>query len=129
VPVVFDRNNNGIIETSSPENDFVYLVFGLRRGGNSYYALDVSDKNNPVMKWVQDEGFGQTWSTPVIARVDTDDVDPEGSDIRTRDAVVIVGGGYDPVHDTPAAPASADAMGNRIYMLDLETGEPVWSAG
>src|SRR5690606_5860402 len=50
VPVVFDRNNNGIIETSSPENDFVYLVFGLRRGGSSYYALDVSDKNNPVLK-------------------------------------------------------------------------------
>lgn len=130
VPVVYDDDNNGIIEPG--EGDFVYIVFGLRRGGHSYYALDVTNKTSPSLLWVASEpefAFGQTWSTPVIARVDTDDADDpadSNAELKTRDAVVIVGGGYDPVHDTPAAPTSADSLGTGIYMLDLETGDPRW---
>src|SRR5690606_6987775 len=39
------------------------------------------------------------------------------------------GGGYDPVHDTPAAPTGSDGLGNSIHMLDLFTGQHVWWAG
>ncbi|HET6630762.1 MAG TPA: PilC/PilY family type IV pilus protein [Woeseiaceae bacterium] len=125
VPVVFDADNDGIIETGQ---DFVRLVFGLRRGGNSYYALDVTDKNSPQLLWVKKyDNFGQTWSTPVIALVDTNDPD---LGTETEDVVVIVGDGYDPVHDTPAYPTSdQDAQGAGIHMLDLATGARVWWAG
>ncbi len=125
VPVVFDENNDGTING----DDFVYLVFGMRRGGNSYYALDVTDRNNPKLLWLtQLPEAGQSWSTPVVAMVDTDDTD--NPDSRIENAVLIVGGGYDPVHDTPAYPTSArDTQGAGIHMLDLFTGTPVWSAG
>ena len=64
VPVVRDTDRDGIIEVV--DGDFVYIIFGSRRGGGTYRMLDVTDKNNPVLKWerVLDEG-GQSWSTPV----------------------------------------------------------------
>jgi type IV pilus assembly protein PilY1 len=43
VPVVADRDNNGIIDGT----DFVYILFGMRRGGNTLFALDVTNKNAP----------------------------------------------------------------------------------
>lgn len=127
VPVVFDDDNDGVIENG----DFVYILFGLRRGGNSYYALNVTNKSSPELLWVKKYAeFGQTWSTPVVGRVDTDDDDStQTADPRIRDAVVIVGGGYDQVHDTPAAPLDADALGAGIHMLDLQTGNRIWWAG
>ncbi len=121
VPVIADRDNNGIIDGT----DFVYILFGLRRGGNSYYALDVTDKNAPELLWnVQLTGGGQSWSTPVVARVDIDT-----SGLNADKAVAIIGGGYDSVHDTPAYPAAADAAGAGIHMLDLVSGVELWRAG
>ncbi|HZW59630.1 MAG TPA: hypothetical protein VFE85_04985, partial [Woeseiaceae bacterium] len=72
VPVVRDANNNGVIDTAS--GDFVYLIFGLRRGGSGYYALDVTDKTAPRLLWHVDQAeFGQSWSTPVVARMNIND--------------------------------------------------------
>lgn len=125
VPVVLDEDRDGVIEQA--DGDFVYLLFGLRRGGGSYYALDVTNRDAPEMLWetpVQLPEFGQTWSTPVVARVNVDD-----PGLNAHKAVVIVGGGYDPVHDTPAHPGSPDAQGAGIHMLDLQTGERLWWAG
>jgi type IV pilus assembly protein PilY1 len=42
---------------------------------------------------------------------------------------VIVGEGYDTVHDTAALPANDDNVGAGISMLDLFTGELIWRAG
>jgi type IV pilus assembly protein PilY1 len=123
VPVMNDRNRNGEIE--SGEGDFAYILFGFRRGGNSFYALDVTDKNSPELLWVaQYPEFGQSWSTPVVTRVNVDH-----AGLNDDQAVVIIGGGYDPVHDTAAHPASRDAQGAGIHMLDLESGERLWWAG
>ncbi|NOR67497.1 MAG: PQQ-binding-like beta-propeller repeat protein, partial [Woeseiaceae bacterium] len=47
VPVVADHNNNGIIDGT----DFVYILFGMRRGGNTLFALDVTNKNTPRLLW------------------------------------------------------------------------------
>ena len=44
-------------------------------------------------------------------------------------AVVILGGGYDTVHDTSSHPATADGAGAGIHMLDLESGATLWRAG
>jgi type IV pilus assembly protein PilY1 len=121
IPVIHDENGNGEIEA----NDFVYLLFGLRRGGNSYYALNVTNKNAPELLWrAEYPEFGQSWSTPVVTRVDI-----EGASQNEDKAVVVIGGGYDPVHDTRAYPASDDVQGAGIHMLDLESGEQLWHAG
>ena len=49
VPIVVDRNENGTIEVGT---DFVYLIFGLRRGGNNYYALDVTNKQSQLIHFL-----------------------------------------------------------------------------
>lgn len=123
IPVVMDRNNNGTIEVGE---DFVYLIFGMRRGGDNYYALDVTDKNAPKIKWVRTfPEFGQTWSPPVPAKVNVNSFNATSPE----KAVVIVGGGYDTVHDQAIHPAGPDTEGAAVYMLDLETGAQLWRAG
>jgi type IV pilus assembly protein PilY1 len=124
VPVVKDVDGDGIVESS--DGDFVRIVFGMRRGGNSYYALDVTDRNSPQLLWQRTlTDGGESWSTPVIARVDIG-----GSVIQNADkAVAVIGGGYDTVHDTSSHPPSVDGAGAGIHMLDLETGVTVWRAG
>ena len=120
-PVFLDRDNNGIIDGA----DFAYVLFGLRRGGSTYYALDVTDKNAPKMLWnVAYPGMGQSWSRPTVARVRLND-----NSLNSDDAVVVLGGGYDPVHDTQTFPATDDNSGAGIIMLDLKSGAELWRAG
>ena len=123
VPIVADVNEDGIITIGT---DFVYLVFGMRRGGDNYYLLDVSDPDEPHLKWIKTlPEFGQSWSRPTPARVDID------SNLVTssQNGVLILGGGYDTAHDTEAHPDEPDAEGAGIFMLDLETGVELWRAG
>ena len=123
VPVVKDKNGDGIIQ---PGDDFVYLVFGMRRGGDNYYMIDVTDRNAPKLRWIRTfPELGQSWSAPVVARVKANSQDVTSQD----DAVLILGGGYDTTHDSKAHPTGADLEGSAIFMLDLETGEPIWRAG
>jgi len=120
VPIVIDRDKNGIVDGT----DIAYIVFGMRRGGNQYIAIDVTDKNAPKLLWQRSyAAAGQSWSAPVIARVDIDD-----PALNADDAVVIIGGGYDPAHDTPTFPATSDNAGAWIVMLDLTTGNEIWRA-
>jgi type IV pilus assembly protein PilY1 len=123
VPVVRDKDGDGTIEPS--DGDFVIIIFGMRRGGSTYRALDVSDKDNPTLLWerVLDEG-GQSWSAPAVARVNIADVTQ-----NAFNATVILGGGYDGVHDTAAFNSSPDGVGAGVHMLDLFTGLTVWRAG
>jgi len=102
----------------------VYLVFGMRRGGDAVFALDVTDRNNPKLVWEIDsndaayDDLGQSWSTPAIVRVNV------GGSIKH---VAVFGGGYDAGQDNPGY--RTDSAGNAIYMVDLETGTKLWSAG
>jgi len=121
VPVVKDSNNNGIVDGT----DFVYLIFGMRRGGTTYYALDVTDKTAPELLWqVNYPEMGESWSTPVVARMDI-----TSAGLNADKAVVVLGGGYDTVHDTTGHPAADDGAGAGIHILDLKTGTRVWRAG
>jgi type IV pilus assembly protein PilY1 len=123
VPVTKDVNRNGIIEAA--DGDFVYILFGMRRGGDSYYALDVTDRNRPVIKWrISSPEMGQSWSAPTVARIDMAD-----NRLNADKAVAIIGGGYDIVHDLAGHPDTADSEGAGIYFLDLESGEVLWRAG
>ena len=120
-PVVKDENNNGIVDGS----DFVYLVVGMRRGGNNFYALDVTRKDAPQLMWIKSLDLGgQSWSTPVVSKMDI-----SGATQNTDKAVVVVGGGYDTVHDTAAHPGSPDGSGAGLHVLDLVTGDTLWRGG
>lgn len=122
VSIVKDDNDNGIVDGS----DFVYIIFGLRRGGFNYYALDVTSKTSPDLLWaVTYPEMGESWSTPVVTRIDVNTIGTNADD-----AVVVVGGGYDTVHDTATYPSTAeDAVGNGIHILDLVSGAELWRAG
>jgi len=123
VPVTKDVDRDGVIE--SADGDFVYILFGMRRGGDSYYALDVTNKNGPVIKWrISSPEMGQSWSAPTVARIDMDD-----NGLNADKAVAIIGGGYDIVHDLAGHPNNPDSEGAGIYFLDLESGEVLWRAG
>lgn len=95
----------------------VYLYFGMRRGGDVYYALDVSRPDEPAVMWARSfPGGGQSWSPPVPTRIDI------GGSNRL---VLVIGGGYSTAHDTPAL-TGTDAIGNAIHIVDALTGEVLW---
>ena len=125
VPVIKDVNGNGTIEPA--DGDFVQLIFGMRRGGNTLFSLDVTNRNAPVLLWEASlPDFGETWSTPVVAKIK---IDPTSVTQNSDNAVVVVGGGYDTVHDTTTFPTAADGVGSSVYFLDLKTGAELWHAG
>lgn len=123
VPVVRDVDGDGVIE--SGDNDFVIIIFGMRRGGNDYFAINVTDKTQPELLWKTSlPQAGESWSTPVVARVDIDGVAQ-----NALNAVVVLGGGYDTVHDTNAHPTTPDSVGAGVHFLDLISGNHLWRAG
>lgn len=102
-----------------------YLYIGMRRGGSSYYALDITDKDTPKLLFSvgsNDSGLeqmGQTWSRPIITKIKFGNTDKD---------VMIVGGGYDENQDDKSL-RSADTVGNTVYIFDADDGSLLWSAG
>lgn len=120
---VKDNGNNGI-DTTDPD-DFVYIYTGMRRGGRTYFALDVTNRDAPKLLWKITGGsgsfgeLGQSWAEPVKAKVKI------GTDVKD---VIILSGGYDPDEDA-SEQRREDTMGRAIYMVDAETGALLWSGG
>jgi len=116
---------------------------GLRMGGRSYYALDLSDISQPKLKFhidpdnnriisLQSNGsykttintalasMGQSWSKPTITTIMY-----KGAAKR----VMLVGGGYDMEYEK-AVPTITDATkGRMVYMFDADNGDLIWYAG
>ena len=117
-----DVNKNGQVDIS--DGDKVILYVGMRRGGNHYYALDVTDKTAPKYLWQIDGGtgdferLGQSWSEMTLAKVPLNDEDR---------VVLLFGGGYDESEDL-ASSASTNQLGNAIYMVDALSGDLLWTA-
>lgn len=108
--------------------DFVYLYSGMRRGGNNYYALDVTHRTKPQMLWQIKGGpsgttgfeeLGQSWSRPVKTKIKIN---------NTEKDVIIFAGGYDTNQDSVTT-RSADTIGRAIYIVDAKTGSIIWSGG
>ncbi len=126
-PVVYTRdvNGNGTID----DGDRVIVFVGLRRGGNAYYALDITDPDAPYLLWritSADTGFetlGQTFSTPQIGALSLD-VDGEA----TTTPIIVFGGGYDTNKDARGAGGTNDNEGNAIYVVNALTGALIWKA-
>lgn len=115
-------------ETAEDAPKAVYLYGGMRRGGRSYYALNVTTPASPKILWrISNEtaGFerlGQTWSTPTLTSI------PSGSGTGTI-PVLVFGGGYSPAdHDYKTTRSGGDAMGNAVYIVNAEDGSLIWSA-
>ena len=96
----------------------------MRRGGNNYYALDVTDRSAPVLKWMIQGGQGnftqlaQTWSKMELATIKSSGI---------KKPVLLFGGGYDVNQDVETA--GVDSEGNALYMVDAATGARLWWAG
>jgi len=86
-------------------------ILGERRGGRSYFALDITDTTNPQYLWsFTDSKMGETWSEAAIGKVKMAD--------GTEKFVAIVGGGYDT--------ANNNATGKAVLAIDLATGTKLW---
>ncbi|ENW22478.1 pilus assembly protein [Acinetobacter haemolyticus] len=112
-----------------------WVYGGLRMGGNSYYALDLSDLDTPRLKFHIDpvnakiykssttatnvtalSHMGQSWSKPTIAYVNF------GGE---KKLVMFVGGGYDAGYEN-AAYNQENRKGAGVYMFDANTGDLLW---
>jgi type IV pilus assembly protein PilY1 len=115
-----DKNGDGIIDTST---DRVWLYIGMRRGGHSYYALDITKIDDPKLLWFADgsilPGIGETWSSPVVTRADV-----QGATQNDQKLVLIFGGGYDGAQENVTQ--TDDLTGNRIFMVDAKYGTLLW---
>lgn len=130
----YDVDGDGIVDTGTGQNDRVILYFSQGRGGPNYYAIDVTEKDNPKFLWKLDSTsaiggsatFGsvvsKSWSTPTLGRVDT------GGTQNPQKLVLIFGGGYDTTEDSQLY-SSSDAYGKAIFMVDAIKGTVLWRAG
>lgn len=135
-PALFFHDENRDGQINRGDGDRVYVYFGQRRGGSAYYALDVTDPDDPRFMWkiiggkgVNNAGLhcegkkscskvasydelGQTWSTPAVVRLRA---------LGKEKPALVFGGGYDPNQDL-GTPAS-DTMGRALYVVDGTTGD------
>jgi len=134
-PVLYTHDANGdgnIIKgscspTDTTDCDKAYMYFGMRRGGRNYYAMDITDPNNPKILWSisnTDANFselGLTFSNPKVAQI--------SYDTNKNVPVLVFGGGYDTNKDTRSnSLGSSDSMGNAVYIVDALNGSLIWKA-
>lgn len=97
------------------------LIFGERRGGNRYYALDITNPDSPQLLWqIYPAGdyseMGQTWSTPGLSKIKYGTADS-----WVDKWVFFIGGGYDTNQDNLPV-VSNDSMGRAVYVIDVLNG-------
>lgn len=127
-----DENGDGIVNN----NDTVWIFFGYRRGGNSYYAMDITKPDEPEVLWTIKGGggdngttgfeeLGQTWSQPkvIYSKLNIDG--------NTAKPALVFGGGYSIAKDSTSVggggTSASDGVGKAIYIVDAETGKLIWT--
>ncbi len=82
----------------------------LAGGTNYYFALDITNPDNPQPLWeFTHDLLGETWSVPIVGKIRKN-----GEDAW----LAFMGSGYD---NDPS-----DTVGNVFYAVDAETGEYFW---
>ncbi len=122
--------------TAYKDSSHAWIYATMRRGGRALYAFNVN-VNNPTditLKWkkgcpnnfpssgtVSDvdcssgfAGIGQTWSAPKAFKA-------SGYGGGTS-PMLIMGGGYDTCEDGDPNTCTSSSKGNKIYVLDADTG-------
>lgn len=135
---VSNKNGSLTVGSSDVSTEGKQWVYGgLRMGGKSYYALDLTTIDKPKLKFHIDpdnekiysagssatsvsalQYMGQSWSKPTIAQVKFN---------GTVKTVMIVGGGYDAGYEDADYDPST-AKGNGVYIFDADTGKLLWWA-
>ncbi|MCL1051239.1 rRNA (guanine-N1)-methyltransferase [Shewanella abyssi] len=117
---------SGAVETA-------WLFVGMRRGGKSYYALDISDPDAPTFMWKINSDspgmseLGQSWAEPVVTYIPGW---PAGNtEFSKAKPVLIFGAGYSPATKDGAAVGRPDTQGRGVFIVDAETGVLVHSFG
>ncbi|TMO83755.1 pilus assembly protein [Pseudoalteromonas spongiae] len=117
-PTIHHDDSNGDGKVNSGETAWAF--FGMRRGGSTYYALDISDRANPKLLWSKGNAdypsLGQTWSQPKVIYVNH----PSYAD----KPLLVFGAGYD---QKQFEEGGANTVGAGVYLVDAETGDKVWS--
>ncbi|MGP1719275.1 pilus assembly protein [Shewanella frigidimarina] len=126
-PVAYvKRNASGAI-------DKAWLFVGMRRGGKSYYALNITNPDSPQFMWKVDPSstgmsdMGQSWAEPVVTFIPG--VPAGNTSADTASPVVIIGGGYNPSTKDSAGVGTDDTTGRSVYILNAETGALVYRFG
>ncbi len=110
-----------------------YLAVGMRRGGLSYYVLDITDPDAPELAWTLHGGdlgstgfedLGQTWSRMLPAVVAV------GGKVQPA---FVFSGGYNPDYDQPDpdrrfAEKIRGGDGDTLFIVNARTGEKIWQA-
>ncbi|WP_160287429.1 pilus assembly protein [Pseudomonas knackmussii] len=105
-----------------------WIYATMRRGGRDMYAFDVTTPGTPTLKWRLGcpnldndtgcstglSGIGQTWSTPVAFKA-------TGYNSGTS-TLLVMGGGYDKCEDADPNTCTSTSKGNKIYVVDADTG-------
>jgi type IV pilus assembly protein PilY1 len=124
-PRAYIHDDNADGEIHSADNDQVILVCGERKGGTSYFALDVTIPSSPELLWRINQNddaaagnappaatplvvpeLGQSWSEPQFGLVQTSTGDKH---------VMFIGGGY----------SSDNSLGPAVLAINVTTGAVV----
>lgn len=131
---VHDYFVDGTVSVIERENSTL-LMFGERRGGPYYHALDITNPLQPVYKYAineahleqldwDDDGemefaatgatLGQSWSRPHEVKLKVGDAAQE---------LLLLTGGYDAANqDNTESPAATDTAGRAIFAIAPDTG-------
>ncbi|MDG9949679.1 pilus assembly protein PilY [Acinetobacter ursingii] len=138
----FTVNSSDRVDSSGKDLEqkgLQWVYGGLRMGGQSYYALDLTNIDNPSLKFHIDpknqkvisssttktfsplQYMGDSWSKPTIAWVNWGGV---------RTPVMFVGGGYDEGYEAPDYDqdnnTTTPKRGAGVYMFDARNGDLLW---
>ena len=140
-PTAWRRDGDGDGTIGDSSGDFLRIIFGMRRGGSHYFALDVTPGSPltqpgvigptyPTFLWRIDGGsaeypsLGQTWSQPVVTKLRVGSGAQGGSEVRE---FLLFGGGY---HESQDTAFGRSPLGNAVYIADPATGErKFWVSG
>ncbi len=107
-PIVADVKTGGTWKTIA--------LFGLRRGGKYYYALDITNPTSPSYLWsYTDTNMGESWSEPAIGKVKMSD--------GTDKWVAFIGAGFD---STQTNYDSGVKASEAFFVIDLSNGAKLW---
>ncbi len=116
-----DPDGDGRIDAAAGEHR--WLLFGLGRGGNRYYALDLAKPADPRVLWsfALPDGDVEARGEPVVTRLAI-----SGSGQSAGDWIVLLAGGYDTRFVAPDA--TGTGAGDALLAVDAATGRLLWSA-
>lgn len=101
------------------------IVFGLRRGGNAFYAMDVTEYStvpNLLWKYKHPVYSGQSWGKPAIGKILIED--PSDSTQVIEKWVAVLPGGFAFNEENPD-----DYQGKAVFVVDASNGDLIWMTG